>query len=735
MAEPTPYGIFASQVLRQLLQELQAQLEGAVEAEDVEYVHRSRVASRRVRAALVLFEECFPKKRYKAWSKGVKRITRSFGKARDLDVQMMFLEEFIENNPRTASLSVLLDDLMAQRKEVQSDVTKAVERFHSDDLAAQVMTGLMSGEIGPEDWREIRVAALAHVMDCIQEIMALEKFVPLPEEKLRHHQMRIAGKRLRYTLEIFSPAFGDALRPSIKKMKELQDLLGEMHDCDVWEEVLAGKGEKSREVKALLEDRHLRRIELHGQFVAMWNEMRQVHLYEMERTLRQGIKGQVEREAPDRHVGLISDVHGNLPALKAVLMDAREQGVDLFLNAGDSVGLGPYTMGVVEALQADTIRSVRGNVDINVLKLFKDPSLAQGKKDLKTKIALLAANNLDRKSADVLERFPLQIRIKTGKKDILVTHGSPASVEEKVDELTEVDRMEELAALAKCDMVVFGHTHQAFDREVKSVRFVNPGSVGRQSDGDPRASYAIWDTEKGTVEQRHIPYRLHELLEEADRKEWPLEFVKTFVSGRTVEFKETEAKAFERNACLASCETVTTRYGQWDEHPRFVREGCRNLFKELAPIHKLNDRDLLLLECAATMHDVGWYWGGKDHHKSSFDLIALASEIPLSGQDRLKVAVMARYHRGSLPRQEHGWSGLMGKRDRERLYRSIALLRIADGLDYGHAQRAVVASVKISKDRVCICLERSEGCQAEIAACLRKANMFQQLFGKQLEIA
>lgn len=84
-----------------------------------------------------------------------------------------------------------------------------------------------------------------------------------------------------------------------------------------------------------------------------------------------------------------------------------------------------------------------------------------------------------------------QARLRVKGQHVLLVHGSPASIEEGLDAETPKARLRELAALVKDDLVLCAHSHRPFVRRAKGVWLINPGSVGRPDDGDPRASYAI----------------------------------------------------------------------------------------------------------------------------------------------------------------------------------------------------------------------------------------------------
>ena len=95
----TSYQFLACQYIKVQIRELSRQLRGARLARDTEYVHQARVASRRLRAALGMFSGCFPDARMKRWQKQIKQLTGRLGAARDADVQIEFLKDFISKIP------------------------------------------------------------------------------------------------------------------------------------------------------------------------------------------------------------------------------------------------------------------------------------------------------------------------------------------------------------------------------------------------------------------------------------------------------------------------------------------------------------------------------------------------------------------------------------------------------------------------------------------------------------
>ena len=97
-----------------------------------------------------------------------------------------------------------------------------------------------------------------------------------------------------------------------------------------------------------------------------------------------------------------------------------------------------------------------------------------------------------------------------------LVHGSPASPDEHLRENTPAERLRELAKKVNAGVVLCGHSHEAFAREVSGTWFINPGSVGRLDDGDPRASYAILEIDHDKVKAQffRVPYDIQAAVEQ-----------------------------------------------------------------------------------------------------------------------------------------------------------------------------------------------------------------------------
>lgn len=203
-------------------------------------------------------------------------------------------------------------------------------------------------------------------------------------------------------------------------------------------------------------------------------------------------------------VALLGDVHANLPALEAVLADARRRGAEAVWNVGDWVGYNAFPDEVVRRLRAESAVSIVGNYDLAVLG-YPERSEAWREKKHPDKLTAFrwAWENLSEESRAYLAALPREVRLTVAGWRVLLTHGSPASIDEHLYPDTPEQRLAELAETAGADVVVCGHSHRPFVRRAAGVWWINTGSVGRQDDGDPRATYAFAEIGEGTLEAEH----------------------------------------------------------------------------------------------------------------------------------------------------------------------------------------------------------------------------------------
>lgn len=232
---------FGAVVLLKHLNAINNEIEGVKQAGDIEYIHRMRVASRRFRNALDIFADCFPAKKHLLWQDQIRSITRALGAARDTDVQIFHIENIYNHTTDKRirpGLNRLLLRLRQNRQKLQHNVLASLDKLIQSGVLEDITTAI-GKKMMPEDPGLPQSGALytlSHnlINSRLDELYSYEPFIHKPECKTELHAMRIAAKHLRYTLETFTSLYPGTLDAYISRVRKMQDLLGEIHDRDVW---------------------------------------------------------------------------------------------------------------------------------------------------------------------------------------------------------------------------------------------------------------------------------------------------------------------------------------------------------------------------------------------------------------------------------------------------------------------------------------------------------------------
>lgn len=233
--------VYGAKIIYKYVSAMQAEVEGVMISRDIENIHRMRVTTRRLRSAFRIFSDCFPKSDYKAYIKDIRDVTRALGQARDLDVQIEILEasqpEYAD--PRlSAGIARLLLRLKQKRQAVQSEVVEAMKTLEADETLRQIARWaapwLEKGEKLYLYSPALFELAFSNIQTRLDELLAFDQQVRIESNQTQLHDMRISAKRLRYTMETFEGLYGEPIKPFITQTKKIQDLLGAIHDADVW---------------------------------------------------------------------------------------------------------------------------------------------------------------------------------------------------------------------------------------------------------------------------------------------------------------------------------------------------------------------------------------------------------------------------------------------------------------------------------------------------------------------
>ena len=230
----------ASSMLPQIIN-LKKTAQNALRRRNTEDIHDLRVASRRIRTCLSLFEDTLPKKKIKPWIRDIKAITQSYGRVRDLDVQIDLINTLFETSNEKELLSGLrrVRLRLKQKRAKQEAETRALTTAILESSTLLEMRAWAESIIAlplsePEKSIKLFQTAYTQIQSRLDEFLFYEVFIFDPERINELHQMRIAAKHLRYTLEIFSELYSGKTDFALDITRKSQTILGEIHDADVW---------------------------------------------------------------------------------------------------------------------------------------------------------------------------------------------------------------------------------------------------------------------------------------------------------------------------------------------------------------------------------------------------------------------------------------------------------------------------------------------------------------------
>jgi putative phosphoesterase len=199
-------------------------------------------------------------------------------------------------------------------------------------------------------------------------------------------------------------------------------------------------------------------------------------------------------DASPETVAVITDIHGNLPALEAALARIAELGIESVFCGGDLVGYGPHPNEVCALIAQREIPTIHGNYDHAIARDEEDCGCAYvtpHDRELGQLSVDWTLAHTSQDAKDFMRGLPFDLRFPMGSVDVHLVHGSPRKVNEYLFEDKPARLYERLAAGERDPVLVFGHTHKPWVHEYGGVLFVNCGSVGKPKDSDPRGAFAV----------------------------------------------------------------------------------------------------------------------------------------------------------------------------------------------------------------------------------------------------
>ncbi|HHG86324.1 MAG TPA: metallophosphoesterase [Bacteroidetes bacterium] len=207
-------------------------------------------------------------------------------------------------------------------------------------------------------------------------------------------------------------------------------------------------------------------------------------------------------------IALFSDIHANLPALEAVLVDMERRKPDAIYCLGDLVGYNVWPNEVVQEIQRRGIPCISGNYDQGVGRNSPECGCAYNTAEqVQSGAASIAYTNdvIGDAERAYLRMLPfhlqIQFQVESAPQNLLLVHGSPRQINEYLFEHRTDRSLLKIMEGPRADIMCFGHTHIPYHRVLKDLdekgafyrHAINIGSVGKPKDGDPRACYVMLD--------------------------------------------------------------------------------------------------------------------------------------------------------------------------------------------------------------------------------------------------
>ncbi len=242
-------------VLEARMEEMRALRVDALDWTDPEGVHSMRVASRRLRSALRDFTPYLRKRQIAPVRNRLKKVAGALGAVRDQDVAILALEKLAAGAPPEIATGIewFADDRRARREGARAQLLQVLAEDALANLQKEFIDALQRATRSRDQGELVegrrRAACDGSLLEMGREIiierfedlrsLSVSLYQPLNPEPL--HRMRIAAKRLRYALELFTPCWGKPIAYFAEEVAKQQASLGELHDCDVWVEHLGAR--------------------------------------------------------------------------------------------------------------------------------------------------------------------------------------------------------------------------------------------------------------------------------------------------------------------------------------------------------------------------------------------------------------------------------------------------------------------------------------------------------------
>ena len=236
-----------------------------------------------------------------------------------------------------------------------------------------------------------------------------------------------------------------------------------------------------------------------------------------------------------KRILLLGDIHANYPALKAIGQYIKPDRFDRIINTGDFTVYSTFPNKTIQWFRKrkKTI-CILGNTDRKILRILNGKKLKKPKKEEKRVMYFWTSENLHSENITYLKSLPEQTDFTVGGLRIGIFHGTLEDPDEELFPSAPESRFQQLAKDSAYQVQIMGHSHVPYYKIVDGVHFINPGSVGRMFDGDPRTSFAILKVSSGKIAVEHfrIPYAVEEVVMGLKEQKLPNIYAKMFRIGK-----------------------------------------------------------------------------------------------------------------------------------------------------------------------------------------------------------
>jgi len=232
---------------------------------------------------------------------------------------------------------------------------------------------------------------------------------------------------------------------------------------------------------------------------------------------------------------LLGDIHANYPALKAIQEYIKQERFDWIVNTGDFTVYSTFPNETIQWFrERKNSICILGNTDRSILRILKGKKLKKPKKQEKRVMYFWTSETLLPENILYLKSLPKQTDFTVGDIRIGVFHGTLDDPDEQLFPSDPDSRFKELSKDSPYQIHIMGNSHVPYYKIFNGIHFINPGSVGRMFDGDPRASFAILRLSSGRIEVEHfrVPYPVKEVIKGLKNNQLPDIYVKMFRIGK-----------------------------------------------------------------------------------------------------------------------------------------------------------------------------------------------------------